>query len=135
MTAFAITVYADSLPVENGIADIEVMADIAVATLTQPILGQPDGPELLSELMLDLSESGADHFILDLQNVTMMDSACLGCLVEAVNKMAAKGGKIALVNPHMNVSDLFRLTRLDRVFPICKDVLAAMNAVRRGDEE
>jgi anti-anti-sigma factor len=58
-----------------------------------------------------------------------MDTACLGCLVEALNRLAASGGRIALVNPNHSVSYVFRLTRLDRVFSICSDVPAALAAV------
>jgi anti-sigma B factor antagonist len=61
-----------------------------------------------------------------------MDSACLGCLVEVLNRMATSGGKIALANTANRVQYLFRLTRLDRVFPICPDVMAAIEAVERA---
>ena len=69
------------------------------------------------------------HFILDVSTVQYMDTACLGCLVEALNRLAARGGQIALVNPNHSVHYIFRLTRLDRVFRICSDVMAAMEAV------
>ena len=66
-----------------------------------------------------------------------MDSACLGCLVEALNRMAKSGGKIALANTAGSVQSLFRMTQLDRVFPICADVMAALTAVekRPGDDD
>jgi anti-anti-sigma factor len=60
-----------------------------------------------------------------------MDSACLGCLVEALNKLASSGGKIALANTANSVQYLFKMTQLDRVFPICSDVMAALAALER----
>jgi anti-sigma B factor antagonist len=125
-------------PVEEGqhtgaraIADIDVMGSTAVATITVSELSLQNGAEQLADLLLELSETGAQHFVLDTQNVQYMDSACVGCLVEALNRLAAKGGKIALANADRNVQNLFRMTRLDRVFPICGDVMAAINAVER----
>ncbi len=116
----------------NRIAEVEQMGQTAVATLTVTELTQEKGVEMLSDLLDELTESGARHFVLDIQNVQFMDSACLGCLVEALNRMAKNGGgKIALANTANSVQYLFRMTQLDRVFPICADVMAAITAVER----
>lgn len=122
----------------NRIAEVEQMGQTAVATLTVTELTQERGVEMLSDLLDELGESGARHFVLDIQNVQFMDSACLGCLVEALNRMAKNGGgKIALANTANSVQYLFRMTQLDRVFPICADVMAAITAVERvpGQED
>ncbi len=116
----------------NRIAEVEQMGVTAVATLTVTELTQERGVEMLTDLLDELTESGAKHFVLDIQNVQFMDSACLGCLVEALNRMAKNGGgKIALANTANSVQYLFRMTQLDRVFPICADVMAAITAVER----
>jgi anti-sigma B factor antagonist len=116
-------------PPLGDIADVEMIGSIAVATLTVTELSQEAGAERLANLLVELGETGAAHFILDVQNVQYMDTACLGCLVEALNRLAANGGRIALVNPNHSVSYIFRLTRLDRVFRICSDVPTALEAV------
>jgi anti-sigma B factor antagonist len=113
----------------NPIADLELVGRVAVATLTCTELTMDDGAESLASLLDDLARCGAKHFVLDIQNVQYMDTTCLGCLVAALNMMSSTGGKIALANPHNSVQYVFRLTRLDRVFPICRDVPAAIEAV------
>jgi anti-sigma B factor antagonist len=118
-------------PTRTAIADIEYMGPTAVATLTVTEIAGDYGSTMLEELLADLVGSGAQHFVLDLQNVAHMDSRCLGALVEATNSLASRGGRIALVNPANTVQYVFRLTKLDRVFPICQDVLAAIAAVER----
>ena len=116
----------------NRIAEVEMMGQTAVATLTVTELRLDRGVEMLNGLLDELTESGARHFVLDIQNVQFMDSACMGCLVDALNKMAKNGGgKIALANTANSVQYLFRMTQLDRVFPICADVMAAITAVER----
>ena len=122
-------------PSKTAIADIEYMSSSAVATLTVTELVDEHGAAMLAELLDEMANSGSQHFVLDLQNVQHMDSRCLGSLVEATNRLAASGGRIALVNPAHTVQYLFRLTRLDRVFPICHDVLAALAAVERTGRE
>jgi len=119
----------------TSIAEVELMGQTAVATLTVTELSQEAGAEQLAELLLELGETGAMHFVLDVQNVQYMDTACLGCLVEALNKLAVRGGRIAVVNPNHSVHYVFRLTRLDRVFRICSDVMAALDAVERRDDD
>lgn len=123
--------------IHNKIAEINRIGPTAVATFTVTELTQEHGVAMLSDLLDDLSASGATHYVLDIQNVQFMDSACLGCLVEVLNRMAKNAGKIALANTATSVQSLFRMTQLDRVFPICPDVMAALTAVekRPGDDE
>lgn len=119
-------------PAHAKIAEIERIGPTAVATLTVTELTQERGVEMLADLLEELLNSGANHFVLDIQNVQFMDSACVGCLVDALNRMAKAGrGRIALANPAKSVQYLFRMTQLDRVFPICADVMAALTAVER----
>lgn len=111
------------------IAEVERIGKTAVATFTVTELTQEKGVGMLADLLEELNQTGAQHFVLDIQNVQFMDSACLGCLVEALNHMAKRGGKIALANTHNSVQYLFKMTQLDRVFSICADVMAAIQAV------
>lgn len=115
----------------HEIGEIDMMGSIAIVTLTVEELCQEHGAVALADLLHRVVESGAQHMVLDIQNVQYMDSACIGCMVEALNRLAHSGGRIALANPHSSVANLFRITRLDRVFPICSDVLAGMNLIER----
>lgn len=126
----------ETAPRAASIADVEFIGSTAVATLTVTELASSAGADQLATLLDELVDTGARHFILDLQNVQHMDSGCLGMLVATTNRMATHGGRIALVNADRGVSYLFRLTRLDRIFPICRDVMSALEAVegRRGED-
>ncbi|HWB19962.1 MAG TPA: STAS domain-containing protein [Phycisphaerales bacterium] len=121
--------------IKSGLARVEPVGSVAVATFTVTHLSREQGAESLTELLDGLMNMGASHLILDIQNVQYMDSACLGSLVAALNRMAASGGQIALVNTATSVQDLFRMTRLDRVFPICKDVMSALKKLGQLPDE
>lgn len=116
---------------ENPIAEVEYVGDTAVATLTVTDLTADMSAEQLANLIHRLTETRTAGIVLDIQNVQHIDSTCLSCMVDACNRLAADGGKIALANAHQNVQHVFKLTRLDRVFPICPDVMAAINTVER----
>lgn len=118
----------------SAIATLEMVGTTVVATLTVIELTQDDGVVQLTELLDDLAQTGAKNFVLDVGNVQYMDSSCLGCLVQALNRMAsADGGQIALVNADHSVQYLFRMTQLDRVFRICSDVLTALEVIERNN--
>lgn len=118
----------------DGIAIYDRVGQTAVVTIT---LANLSGEEIAMELrgaLLGVHESGIADIVLDLQNVSSMDSMCVGVLVELLTLMQQRkgGGRIALVNTDRNVEYLFRLTRLDRVFPICRDVMAALKVIEES---
>ncbi len=118
--------------VNNGIATIDRIGPTAVATLTVASLSTQEGVTLLMELFDEVSQFGAQSLVLDLQNLEYLDSVCLGCLVQALNHAVQGGGRIALVNTDGNVQHLFRVTQLNRLFPICHDVPTALTAIERA---
>ena len=126
------TAMMDRQGLRSPIAEIEFIGTTAVATLTVTELSHQHGAEGLSEMLDGLAASGARNYVLDIQNVQHMDSACLGSLVEALNHLATSGGQIALANTARQVQYLFRLTRLDRVFSICPDVLSALKTIEQN---
>lgn len=113
---------------------VEFLNDTAVVTLTTSVLSGPEMAGRLSFFLRGIHGRGARNFILDLQNVTAMDSACVSTLINLLTELQAQRdrGGIALVNAAANVSYLFKLTRLDRMFPICRDVMAALAAVENS---
>lgn len=123
------------------LATYDQLGQTLVATPTVPTLSGPDAAALASELCEKIHDAhhapdaaekgGVRHIVLDLQNVQYMDSMCVGVLVELLTTLKEAGGRIALVNAAANVEYLFKLTRLDRVFPICRDVMKAIEAVER----
>ena len=117
--------------ITNPIATIEHIGPTAVATVTVDQLSPSEGIAQLGELLNDLAEAGAKNFVLDMQNVQHMDADCAASLVKSLNKLAGEGGRIAVVNPDHSIQSLFQTTQLDRLFPICHDVMGALAAVER----
>ena len=137
---------------ERKLATYETLGQTLVVTVIAEVLSGTDARTLIRDISsrsayagevpdkppaMSGSESPSlpRHFVLDLQNVEYMDSACLGAMVELLTAMQGRGGHIALANAGRNVEYLFRLTQLDRLFPICRDVMQAMDAVERGPSE
>lgn len=117
---------------DSPIATLDQFGATAVATLTVTALERMEGVAGLMGLFEAVTQSGARHFVLDVQNLEYMDSACLGCLVRALNHASAGGGRIALANADAGIQSLFNTTKLDRRFPLCHDVASALATVERG---
>lgn len=126
---------------QASLATYDRLGQTLVATPVTATLSGPDAAALASELCEKIDQAHQDseginggirHVVMDLQNVQYMDSMCVGVLVELLTTLKEAGGRIALVNASANVEYLFKLTRLDRVFPICRDVMKAIEAVERA---
>ncbi|MFM9997105.1 MAG: STAS domain-containing protein [Phycisphaerales bacterium] len=125
---------------ERTLATYDRLGQTVVATVAVGSLSGPDAQELSAELcarmfLLNKDEAGQTlvrHVVLDFQNVQYIDSMCIGVLVELLGKLQESGGRIALVNTEHNLECLFKLTRLDRVFPMCRDVMKAIEVVERA---
>jgi len=69
----------------------------------------------------ELTSSATSRVVLDLSQVTFLDSSGLGALV-AIMKALAPQRQLELAGLTPNVEKVFRLTRMDSVFPIHGDL-------------
>jgi anti-sigma B factor antagonist len=125
-------------PKFQRLASYDQLGQTMVATPLLSALTGPDAAAMATEMCDRIyaacqgpEATGVRHVVLDLQNVQYMDSMCVGVLVELLTMLKEAGGNIALVNASGNIEYLFKLTRLDRVFPICRDVMKAIDVVER----
>jgi anti-sigma B factor antagonist len=73
-------------------------------------------------------EAGPVSLVLDLTQVGFIDSSGLGAIL-AVLKRMPKGGELVICGTTEAVGSMFKLTRMDRVFTICKTVDEAVAAL------
>ena len=75
----------------------------------------------LKEALINELESGCTYVLVDLENVGFIDSSGLGVLVGGLRRAKEKGGSIRLVCTRDSILKVFRITGLDKVFPIFSD--------------
>jgi anti-sigma B factor antagonist len=85
------------------------------------------------ERMVELIESGKKRIVVDLSKATFIDSTTLGVLVGGVKRLRPAGGSLALVCTDDNITKIFEITGLDRVFPIHSSRDEALAAVSAAD--
>ncbi|MGZ4258179.1 MAG: STAS domain-containing protein [Gaiellaceae bacterium] len=74
-------------------------------------------PEFMQQL-LDVIGNGAKNVIVDFSNTTFIDSTTLGVLVGGVKRLRPNDGQLSLVCSDRNITKIFEITGLDRVFTI-----------------
>ncbi len=80
-------------------------------------------PELKSKIKYAI-EDGYRYFIMDMTELTYIDSSGIGTLIQISNWLKNRGGIIVFTNVQGNVEKIFELTKLNDFF-IIKDSLAS----------
>jgi anti-sigma B factor antagonist len=100
---------------------------IVILDLKGPLTLGPDDSELRDGLVA-LCESGKVNIILNLADVTTIDSTGLGTLVFALARLRKASGKLALLNVNRSHLKLFVLTRMSLAFEFFDDEQDAVNS-------
>jgi anti-sigma B factor antagonist len=74
-------------------------------------------PEFKQQL-LDVIDEGGKDVVVDFSDTTFIDSTTLGVLVGGVKRLRAQEGRLSLVCSDRNITKIFEITGLDRVFTI-----------------
>jgi anti-anti-sigma factor len=101
---------------EQGYAIVAVAGEIDISTVTG-----------LRECLFELAASGRP-LLVDLDQVTFIDSAGLSVLVGTAKRAAAHGGSLYAACARPKIRKLFRLTGLDRRIPLARTLDEAREA-------
>ncbi len=111
------------------IVTVDYVSGVCVVTVVVRELDSDSSEELSSKLLALLNEGKSYKFLLDFESVRFMESSCFGALVTFVKWLSRFDGKIALANVSENVRFLFAVTKLDRIFPLHRDVPTALRSL------
>ena len=84
-----------------------------------------EGSVVLRDTVKELSAQGNKKILLNLGDVTYIDSSGIGELVSAFTSIRNAGGELKLLNLTKKVHDLLQITKLYTVFDILDDEAAA----------
>jgi anti-sigma B factor antagonist len=101
--------------------------DVSIVDLAGRItLGEGSG--LVRSTIKDLVNSGRKNILLNLKDVTYIDSAGLGEMVGSYASVTNGGGSIKLLHPQAKVHDLLQVTKLYTVFIAFDDEQTALRS-------
>ena len=102
----------------NGITIVDLSGRITLG----------EGSVLLRDMVRDLVTKGQRKILLNLGDVTYIDSSGIGELVSAFTTVRNQGGDLKLLNLTKKVHDLLQITKLYTVFDVKDDEAAAVAA-------
>ena len=81
---------------------------------------------VVAESLTAMIDKKPERMVIDLSDVTYIDSAGLAALIQAMQKVEAYGGKFLLAGLQETVRSIFEISRLDQVFRIFPDTDTAL---------
>jgi anti-sigma B factor antagonist len=101
---------------------IDYHGNIVVATLTdEKILEDTQIQGLEGSFMPLIDQNDHIQLIVDFSNVKFLTSSVLGLLIRISKKVYEQGGKLRLCGIDPKIMEVFRITRLDKIFEIYSD--------------
>ena len=79
-----------------------------------------DGDRQLKEHVAGLLDKGTRHLVVNVAEVSYVDSAGLGALVGAFLSAKSLGGTVRLLAPSSRLQDLLKMARLLNVVSVCE---------------
>jgi len=73
----------------------------------------------------------AGRLVLDFSNVRFLTSGALGILINLNHKMSKGGGKLVLAAIQPDILEVFKITKLHKVFDIQRNEQAAIDRARK----
>ena len=87
-----------------------------------------EGSSALREALRDLVGKNQKKILLNLGDVTYIDSSGIGELVSGFTTVTNSGGALKLLNLNKRVKDLLQITKLYTVFEVHEDEAAAIRS-------
>ena len=90
-----------------------------------------DGADQIREKVKAVLAEGKRRVLMNLSQVSYMDSAGLGELVQAYSTVSKQGGALKLVSPTKRLKDLLVITKLATVFESHDDETVAVGSFKK----
>ena len=103
--------------------NIQQDGGVTTAVIDETRLDASIAPEFKTA-MENIITAGNNQLIIDISKLSFMDSSSLGAMVSVLKKISATG-KMVIFGASGTVLELFKLTRMDRIFTLTNDMETA----------
>lgn len=116
----------------NPNLQIDYHGQVVAATLTDEKILEDDQIQALEGSFMPLIEQNNNiQLVIDFSNVKFLTSSVLGLLIRISKKVYEQEGKLRLCAIDPKILDVFRITRLDKIFEIFPDQDEALIGLKR----
>ena len=108
---------------------VEYAGKATIATLTdEKILEEADIQALESSIMPVIEQSKDIALVMNFLKVKFLSSAVLGLLIRVSKKVYESNGQLKLCSINPKIYEIFKITRLDKVFDISENLDKALQS-------
>ena len=109
------------------IVSVRQAGPVSIVDLVGPVsLGE--SASQMRDALQELTKGGARNILVNLRDVSYMDSSGLGELVRAYTSLTNAGGRIKLLHPQSIVEQVLKITKLCTVFATYEDETSALES-------
>jgi len=109
---------------------VEYAENATITTFTdEKILEEKDIKALQESIMSVIEQAGRINLILDFCNVRFLSSAVLGLLIRISKRVYECDGQLRLCNINPKIYEVFKITRLTKIFDIYPDVVSSVESL------
>ncbi|MHC4658934.1 MAG: STAS domain-containing protein [Planctomycetota bacterium] len=109
---------------------VEYAENATIVTLADAkILKEEDIRAVQESIMSVIEQAGRINLVLDFRNVEFLSSAVLGLLIRISKKIYERDGQLKLCNISPRIHEIFKITRLTKIFDIHADVESAIEGL------
>ncbi len=85
-----------------------------------------DNVALFKKRVAELFDGGSSKFVLDVSKLNFIDSMGLGAMISLLRRTRERSGDVKTCGLAKEVKEIFEITRLNKLFDVCKDVDSAV---------
>jgi len=110
---------------------VEYSENATIVTFTDERILKDKDIQALQESIMSVVESagGGINLILNFRNVRFLSSAVLGFLMRISKRIYERDGQLRLCNIDPKIYEIFKITRLTRIFDIYEDIERATQSL------
>ncbi len=106
---------------------------VIIAFTDERILEEKDIQALYESITSVIEQAEQIKLVLDFHNVKFLSSAVLGLLIKISKKIYERNGQLRLCSINPKIYEIFKITRLTKIFDICQDVDSAVQSLAAAD--
>lgn len=114
---------------------VQYESEAIIITFTDEKILEEADVRAIEQSLLSVVEQGEKlNLVLNFGNVKFLSSAVLGLLIKLSRRIYERDGRLALCGINPKIYEIFKITRLTKVFDICKDVDAAIDHILQDED-
>jgi len=120
-------------PIKPSIS-VEYAENAIIVTLTDEKILEEEHIRVLQESIMSVIDgAGETNLILDFRNVRFLSSAVLGLLIRVSKRIYESGGQLRLCNIERKIHEIFKITRLTKIFDIHRSLESAVESLSSAE--